>query len=165
MGPLDNVPSTVASASVNFHFPPRKDVLTCTASLRNPKNNEKLRLALCAVEEEQRNCDLRGAAKQVIMDKGHYYFCVGTQTVRAGTGICPIHYSLEGVLQEHSVRILKLFKAVEHLYEAWMDTKEISTINAAIRLIQPSTFQFIELIKNQYPLAKHQGFMVLWQLG
>ena len=131
----------LASASVNYLLPPRKDVPTTNASLKNPKNNKNLWHALSAVEEAQRKGTSKGAAKQVITDKENKYFCVGTQTVRAGTGTRPIHYSLQAVLEERSLRILKLFKAVEHLYEAWMDTKEIWIINAAINLVKPSTFQ------------------------
>ena len=69
------------------------------------------------------------------------YSSVGTQTVRAGTGIRPIHYSLEGVSEDHSMRILKFFQSVEHLYEAWMDTKEIRIIHSAINLVQPARFK------------------------
>ena len=50
------------------------------------------------------------------------HVCVGTQTIRAGTGIHPMHYALDKVVSHHSGRILKLFKAIEHLFDAWMDT-------------------------------------------
>lgn len=132
---------TEGCSTANFLLPPRKDVLTTTASLSNPLNNEKFWLALCAIEEAQIRCGSRGAERQVIMDDGKKYFSVGTQTVRAGTGIRPIHYSLEGVSEEHSTRILKFFRAVEHLYEAWMDTKEIRIIHSAINLVQPARFK------------------------
>ena len=48
-------------------------------------------LALCAIEAAQRQSRSRGAKRQVIMDEGKKYFSVGTQTVRAGTGIRPIY--------------------------------------------------------------------------
>ena len=64
-----------------------------------------------------------------------------------------MHYSLQLVEEEHSIRILKLFKAVEHLYEAWVDTREIRIINAAIKLVNPSTFQ----IKRTKPESKTTG--------
>ena len=65
-----------------------------------------------------------------------------------------MHYSLQLVEELHCLRILKLFKAVEHLYEAWMDTREIRIINAAIKLVNPSTFQ----IKRTKPTSKTTGF-------
>ena len=75
------------------------------------------------------------------MEEGKKYFSVGTQTIRAGTGIRSIHYSLMGLSDEHSKRILKYFKAVEHLYESWMDTKKICMITSAICLVHPKLFK------------------------
>ena len=68
----------LASSSVNYLLPPRKDVITIIASLKNPKNNEKLWNALSAVEDAQRNGTSGGVAKKVIIDKENKYFCAGT---------------------------------------------------------------------------------------
>ena len=69
--------------------------------MSNPINSEKFWLALYAIDDAQRHGASRGAERQVIMDEGKKYFSVGTQTVRAGTGIRPIRYSLKGVSEEH----------------------------------------------------------------
>ena len=108
---------TAACTSVNFLLPPRKDVLTTTASLSNPINSEKFWLALYAIDDAQRHGASRGAERQVIMDEGKKHLGVGSQTVRERTGIRPIHYSRKGVSKEHSMIILKFFRAVQHLYE------------------------------------------------
>ena len=102
---------------------------------------KKMWLALSAIEDAQRKGHSRGAGKQVIMEEGKKYFSVGTQTIRAGTGIRSIHHSLMDISEHHSKRILKYFKGVEHLYLAWMDTKEIRMITSAIRLVHPKLFK------------------------
>ena len=79
------------SASINFLLPPREKVLHTTASLSHGSNNEKMWLALSAIEDVQRKGHSRGAGKQVIMEERKKYFSVGTQTIRAGTGIRSIH--------------------------------------------------------------------------
>ena len=65
------------SASVNYLLPPRKDVLTTTASFKNLKIIVSLWNALSAVEDAQRSGISRGTAKQVIVDE-ETNFCVGT---------------------------------------------------------------------------------------
>ena len=51
-----------------------------------------------------------------------------------------MHYALDKVESHHSGRILKLFKAIEHLFDAWMDTRETRLIEGAMTRIQPKTF-------------------------
>ena len=64
-----------------------------------------------------------------------------------------MHSSLQLAKEVYSLRILKLYNAVEHVYDAWMDTREICIINAAIKLVNPPTFQ----IKRTKPESKTTG--------
>ena len=46
-----------------------------------------------------------------------------------------MHYALEKVESHHSGRILKLFKAIEHLFDAWMGNRVSILIQEAMALL------------------------------
>ena len=141
-------------ASINFLLPPRETTLTTTASLSHEIHNEQMWLALSALKDVQTKGHSRGAGKQVIMEEGKKYFSVGTQSTRAGRGIRSIHHSLMDLSEHHCKIILKQFKGVEHLYLAWMDTKEIRQVTSAIRLVHPKLFRIDDKKETSSPTTK-----------
>jgi hypothetical protein len=113
-------------------------------SLAHMQRDKRDAISLCdaldEVEIKVKTSQERGISKSVIREPNNKYICVGNQTNRGGVGIRRYHRAILDSKKHVSDRIMRYFRAVEHLFSMFMDTEEIRIVHDAIELMKAETF-------------------------
>ena len=107
------------------------------------KSNDHISLckAFDHVESHVKKSEQRGTkSKFVVTEEYNKYVCIGNQTCRGSVGIRRYHKALLACQEEELDRIMRYFKAVEHLFEMFMDTEEIRIVHDAVENMRSETF-------------------------